>query len=180
MPMSEAEKRAFRARMEAGKAAKGPSTEIILAPNYSPAKASQPRYLAPPPPKPKKSLSAKLHKDGAIAAMEERESLMVFGVAGALGYAEQDGWLNDIPEIDFLPLGQTGSVAFYAWLANKFGFVKDPSLRLWLARITLAGGSVTAHNFGKGMAAKRQMEKLAQTGAGDDDDDNGDDNGAGI
>lgn len=172
MPMSAKEKAAFRARMEAGKAAKsGASTEIILAPQYLPAKASKTTYLAAPPPKPKKSLSARLRSDVAIAAMEEKESFMVWGVAGLLGYAEQDGWMQDVPEIDFLPLGQTGSVAFYAWAANKLGLIKDPSWRLWLSRITLAGGTVVSHNFGKGLAAKRQMEKLTQQGAGDGDED---------
>ena len=110
--------------------------------------------------------------------MEERELLMVTATAGALGYAEQDGWFVDVPEIDFIPLGMPGSVAAYAWAANKW-LVRDPSWKLWLARLTLAGGVVTGYNFGKGMAAKRQLEQLTQKGAGEDLDDEGDDN-AGI
>lgn len=178
MPMSAKEKAAFRARMEAGRAAKAGSTEIILAPSYAPAKVSKTTHLAPPPPKPKKSLSTKLRSEAAIAAVEEKELFMVTATAGALGYAEQDGWLQDVPEIDFLPLGMPGSVAVYSWLAGKY-FFKDPGFKLWAARLTLAGGVITGYNFGKGMAAKRQMEKLAQTGAGEDDDE-GDDDSAGV
>lgn len=181
MPMSAAEKKAFRARMEAGKAAKSGSTEIILAPSYAPARASKTTYLAPPPPKPKKSLSTKLRSEAAIAAVEDRELMYVVGMGGLLGYAEQDGWLQDVPEVDFLPLGMPGSVALYAWAAGKW-FFKDPGFKLWAARLTLAGGAVTGYNFGKGMAAKRQLEQLTQKGAGEDDgdDDEGSDDNAGI
>lgn len=168
MPMSAAEKKAFRARMEAGKAAKSGSTEIVLA------RPATTTYLAAPPPKPKRSLSTRLKSDLAVAAVEEKELLMVSGVAGLLGYAEQDGWLADVPEVDFLPFGMPGSVALYSWVLGKY-FLKDPSLKLWAARLTLAGGVVTGYNFGKGMAAKKAIESITQRAQGDEDSDIDDD-----
>jgi len=177
MPMSAAEKSKFLARMAAGRAAAS-STEMVLAPassaiTVSPARQSNITALGPPPRPAGKSLAKKLSSVAAIAHVEEKEALMVTAVGFGLGYAEQENYLQDLPDIDMLAMaGQMGKVAVYAYLANRY-LIKDPTWKLWLSRITLAAGAAAGRDLGKGYAAKKQMESLTGKSAGEEDDDDG-------
>lgn len=168
MAMTAAQKQAFAARMAAARAAKAGrssgSTAIIVAPQGSPS-------LGPPPKAAPKSLARRIGSAATVAAVQEKQLVATVITGGAIGYLEQEGWLNELPEVQSLPIGKVGVLAVTSYLVNRF-LIKDPETKKVVGGITNAAAAISSYQMGKGYALKAQAEKLLspQSAAGDLED----------
>jgi hypothetical protein len=157
MAMTAAQKQAFAARMAAARAAKtarsSGSTAIIVAP---PAAS---RSLGAPPKAPPKSLARRIGSAATVAAVQEKQLVATVITGGAIGYLEQEGWLNELPEVQSLPIGKVGVLAVTSYLVNRF-LIKDPETKKIISGVTNASAAIASYQIGKGYALKAQAEKL--------------------
>jgi|CXWL01.1.fsa_nt_gi hypothetical protein len=170
MAMTAAQKKAFVARMEAGRAraAEGKSsTEIIVAPRSAPAGKTTVKYMAPPPKAAPKSLARRVGSAAVVVAVQEKEMIASLLTAGAIGYLDQEGWLNELPEPESVPIGKKGVLAILAYAGARY-LVKDAELKKILMGVSTAAGTIAMYELVKGWTAKKQMEKITGlSGAGD-------------
>lgn len=171
MAMTAAQKRAFVDRMARARASRPATKTTALAVVPT---ASRVTYLAPPPKaSPPKSLARRVGSAAVVAAVQEKQLVATVITGAAIGYIEAEGWLQELPEIESLPIGKTGSLAVTSYLVNRF-LVKDPETKKILSGITSAAAAVSSYNMGKAFALKAQAEKLLTSGGADDDlDDDG-------
>lgn len=156
--MTAKEKEAFKRRMAAGRAAASGSTALAVVP-----KSAQVTYLAAPPPPPKKSLAKRVGSAAVVYAVQEKEMVANLLTAGAIGYLEQEGWLEEMPLKDALPIGTKGMLSIFAYGASKY-LVKDPELKKILMGVSQAAGTIATYELVRAFTAKRQLEAGLPTG----------------
>lgn len=169
MAMTAAQKKDFAARMAAARAAKASrggskkaSTEIIIAPPASS------RSLGPAPKSAPKSLARRVGSAAVVAAVQEKQLLSSAVTGAAIGYLEQEGWLNELPESpQSLPIGKTGMLAVGSYLVNRF-LIKDAETKKIVSGITQAAVTISTYQMGKAYALKAQAEALLKGTAGGD------------
>lgn len=175
MAMTAAQKKAFAERMAAARAAKTSRTTTALA-----VVPVQSKSLGAPPKPAPKSLARRVGSAAVVAAVQEKQLVATVITGGAIGYLEQEGWLNELPEVQSLPIGKTGVLAVSSYLVNRF-LVKDPETKKILSGVTTAAAAISSYQMGKAYALKAQAEKLLK---GDEDGggdlENEDKNKAGI
>lgn len=172
MAMTKAQKSAFVARMQRareGRRAANPTTEIIVAPQSTPARARGVTYLAPPPPAPKKSLAKRAGSAAVVVAVQEKELVTTLLTAGAIGYLDQEGWLQDLPEPESVPIGKKGVLALLAYGTAKW-VIKDPDLKKIVMGVAQASGTIATYELVKAWTAAKQMKGLIEGGAAGDED----------
>jgi hypothetical protein len=147
--MTAKEKEAFKRRMAAGRA--NASTALAVVPK------SKVTYLAAPPPAPKKSLARRVGSAAVVYAVQEKEMVATILTAGAIGYLEQEGWLEEMPLKDALPIGAKGMLAIFTYGASKY-LVKDPELKKILMGVSQAAGTIATYELVRAFTAKRQLE----------------------
>lgn len=154
--MTPAQKKAFVARMAAARARAGssaakPTTAIIVAPKGS--------SLGAPPSPPKKSLARRVGSAAAVAAVQEKQLLSTVVTGGAIGYLEQEGWLQELPEVQSLPIGKVGMLAVVAYGVNRW-LIKDGETKKIVTGVMSAAAAIASYQMGKAYAIKAQADKL--------------------